>query len=253
MSVSSTGVDTTPSQSPAGEWQIGSHDDGWWARERSRFLADRLARLVPGAERIVDCGCGRGAFARELASSGRALVVACDYGVLPDWKESDCGVTYVVCDAARLPFRDGAFDLALALDLIEHVPDDHPLLTELRRVIDASGDVGVTVPAFQSLWSRFDDAVGHYRRYDRRQLLESLRAAGLEPRDRTYFFAWLLGPAWFMRHRDRRDADQLGQGWMARAADRLISMVGRLERAWLRVARLPAGTSLWCLSRVEHR
>ena len=75
----------------------------------------------------------------------------------------------------ELPWEDGTFDLITCLDVIEHVPDDVAALAELRRVCRPGGWLLVTVPAYQALWSRHDEANHHYRRYSRAALRAAAR------------------------------------------------------------------------------
>jgi SAM-dependent methyltransferase len=242
-----------PQAPPAdpGSWQIGSHPDGWWARERLKFIRQMLGPILQSANRILDSGCGRAGFAREAAGSTRGFAVACDYQAQPEWQNVPGRLAHVVGDATMLPFRDGAFDVSVALDVVEHFPDDQAPLAELRRVTTGAGHVGLTVPALHALWSPFDESVGHYRRYRARDLEQACATADLRPISTTYFFSWLVPPAWLLRNRDRRDADHDRPGGAGRVLDRAIGAVGRVERAWLRHRPLPFGTSLWALAHVN--
>ena len=80
--------------------------------------------------------------------------------------------------ASSLPFRDNAFDLVCALDIIEHVDDDDGVLSELSRVAMPGAVFLLAVPLHPSRWSAFDDFVGHKRRYEPGRLLEKLAAHG---------------------------------------------------------------------------
>ena len=100
-------------------------------------------------------------------------------------------------DITALPFRDQAFDLVCAFDIVEHVEDDRRVFAELSRVTRRGATVVLSVPLHQARWSAFDALVGHVRRYEPDQLLALLRGHGLalertavfgmEPRSR-----WLL-------------------------------------------------------------
>ena len=81
-----------------------------------------------------------------------------------------------------LPFDGGAFDLAVALDVLEHVADDEAALRELARVVAPGGRLLVTVPQYGWLWGEHDVLAHHHRRYTRSLLLGRAAAAGLRPR-----------------------------------------------------------------------
>jgi hypothetical protein len=63
---------------------------------------------------------------------------------------------------------------------LEHVKDDQLAVTEFARVLKVSGVAVVTVPAMQSLWSDWDEALHHYRRYHHVSLLKLFDAASFK-------------------------------------------------------------------------
>jgi SAM-dependent methyltransferase len=99
-----------------------------------------LARISPGM-RVLDAGCGNGAYLRPLLSR-RARAVGCDLslGMLR-------GVSHpalINADVTALPVRDDAFDVVLAAHMLYHVPDRESAIHELRRVL-APGGVCIAV------------------------------------------------------------------------------------------------------------
>ena len=65
------------------------------------------------------------------------------------------------------------FDGVIAMDILEHIPDDQLAVQELARVMKLGASLFVTVPAFPFLWSKHDEKVSHIRRY-RKSEIESL-------------------------------------------------------------------------------
>src|SRR5258708_31619358 len=59
-------------------------------------------------------------------------------------------------------------DIVLILDVLEHVPEETALFTDIRNNIPTTPATKwiITVPAFQSVFSRHDTLLGHYRRYN---------------------------------------------------------------------------------------
>src|ERR1039458_9688407 len=101
-----------------------------------------------------------------------------------------------------MPFESASFDLAVSLDVIEHLEDDLGALKELRRVVAPGGRLLVTVPAYQWLWSGHDEINHHHRRYTRRSLLAVAQQAGWECARTTYFNSLLLPVAILLRALD---------------------------------------------------
>jgi SAM-dependent methyltransferase len=81
-------------------------------------------------------------------------------------------------ELTALPYPEGRFDLVAALDIIEHVEDDTGALAEIDRVLARDGTLLLSVPLHPSRWTRFDAAVGHYRRYRPEELLALLASRG---------------------------------------------------------------------------
>jgi len=81
--------------------------------------------------------------------------------------------------AEALPFPDAAFNLVMAMDIIEHVDDDEPVFRELARVLRPGGTLVLSSPLHPESWTSFDDVVGHLRRYHPQELLAQLARHGL--------------------------------------------------------------------------
>ena len=175
------------------------HEDvHWWFVGTRRVIVELARRALEGAgpsPRILDVGCGTGATLAQLGRLRGGAVRA--FGVEPDADAvAFCerrGLTSVVRGQAEaLPFEDGSFELALALDVIEHIEDDGAAVRELVRVVRPGGAVLLTVPAHPFLWSRHDVALHHVRRYRRRELVQVLEGAGLRIDLLSYYNAALF-------------------------------------------------------------
>lgn len=77
-----------------------------------------------------------------------------------------------------LPFRDRAFDLVCAMDIVEHVSDDDAALAELARVAAPDATLLISVPLHAQAWNAFDDFVGHCRRYEPQAIVDKLGRHG---------------------------------------------------------------------------
>jgi SAM-dependent methyltransferase len=177
----------------------------------------QLLDLRPG-QRVLDLGCGLGRHAYESARRG-AHVVALDAAALEVSKVAETFTAMAAAgeitaptdvlrgDAAALPFADGAFDVIIASEVLEHVADDAVAMAEMSRVTRPGGIVAVTVPAYlpeRICWALSDDyhapvvAGGHVRIYRRSQLEHDMAAAGLAPfaHHRTHA---LHSPYWWLK------------------------------------------------------
>jgi 2-polyprenyl-3-methyl-5-hydroxy-6-metoxy-1,4-benzoquinol methylase len=65
----------------------------------------------------------------------------------------------------------GSFDTVFALNVVEHIADDQQALANCKKLLKKNGNIIILVPAFQSLFNQFDEALGHFRRYTAKTLL----------------------------------------------------------------------------------
>jgi 2-polyprenyl-3-methyl-5-hydroxy-6-metoxy-1,4-benzoquinol methylase len=64
------------------------------------------------------------------------------------------------------------FDSVLYIDVIEHIEDDRGELNVASELLNKNGKLFILVPAHQFLFSPFDKSIGHYRRYNRKMLVD---------------------------------------------------------------------------------
>src|SRR5438045_3591311 len=120
-------------------------DSYWWFVGRHHLVLGFLQAKYGDRKdlTILDIGCGTGAMSKKLARWG--AVVSADFNplALSYSRRRDLN-RLCVSDAMRLPFRDGAFDVVVALDILEHLPDDEAALREFYRVLKPGGRVIAT-------------------------------------------------------------------------------------------------------------
>jgi SAM-dependent methyltransferase len=124
----------------------GQVDPDLWNEHFSRYVfASRLARR----RRVLDAGCGTGYGAAELARAAVQVVgtdLSAEAVAYARRRYGAPNLEFVQADCARLPFRDGAFDLAVSFELIEHLDDWRSFLCELRRVLSPAGQCVISTP-----------------------------------------------------------------------------------------------------------
>jgi SAM-dependent methyltransferase len=119
--------------------------ENYWFRRHEvayRWLAPWCAGAV-----VVDAGCGEGygaAYIRAVA----AEVVALDYAadVLAHVRDTYPLLHPVHCDLQRLPVRDGAAEVVVHLQTIEHLHDQPGFVAECARVLRPAGTLVVSTP-----------------------------------------------------------------------------------------------------------
>jgi ubiquinone/menaquinone biosynthesis C-methylase UbiE len=111
----------------------------------------RYLWAAPLAEgrRVLDAACGTGYGSAILAGAGAASVTAVDRSedaLRRARRAATEGVRHERADLAALPFEDGAFDLVVCFEAIEHVDDQDRVLDELVRVLAPGGVLAISSP-----------------------------------------------------------------------------------------------------------
>jgi hypothetical protein len=84
------------------------------------------------------------------------------------------------------------------LDVLEHQADDRAFLSDLVAKMDRGAVLVITVPALGALWSPWDVALGHFRRYTKSSLSQAWSGLPVVPLDLAYLFPEML-PAAILR------------------------------------------------------
>jgi SAM-dependent methyltransferase len=152
----------------------------------------------------------------------------------------------VICgDATEIEIpmpNDEAFDTVLLLDVLEHIKDDVDLLHRLRSRLGAGGHLILKVPAMPSLYSPMDQAIGHWRRYDKARLSDVIRRAGLDVVGAWSFNAFAV-PGWWWNGRVLKRRSPPGE--QVAFFNRLVPVLRPLDK----VARVFCGVSLIAIGR----
>jgi SAM-dependent methyltransferase len=108
---------------------------------RNQHLARyRWAAGFASGLRVLDAASGTGYGSRILLDAGARHVTSMDFS------DEGSGIAFARADASRLPARDGAFDLYVSFETIEHVEDDEALVREARRVLSPGGKFLCSTP-----------------------------------------------------------------------------------------------------------
>jgi 2-polyprenyl-3-methyl-5-hydroxy-6-metoxy-1,4-benzoquinol methylase len=125
-------------------------------------LDELFARADPKS--LLDVGCGEGVLTHQWAArlSDRRVVGIDleDPPIQAEWaKRQAPNLEYRIMKAENLPFADGEFDVATAIEVLEHVPDAEHTVAEMARV--AQSWLLVSVPR-EPLWRMLNMARGAY-------------------------------------------------------------------------------------------
>ncbi|MCB0343943.1 MAG: class I SAM-dependent methyltransferase [Bdellovibrionales bacterium] len=156
----------------------------------NRWTYDKFAWLVKDA--VLEVGCGVGNFTKMLLANkalrslysidiSQAAVDSCRASI------EDSRVSFECIDICEV---SGGYDFIVCMNVLEHIEDHRTALSHMIDLLNPGGALFLLVPAHQSLYTKFDHAAGHYRRYNKammRTLLAELPTESTFTHQMYYF------------------------------------------------------------------
>jgi SAM-dependent methyltransferase len=166
----------SPSRYDDEHWELVPEEPGQPPEHLREFV-----RSLGRVECALDLGCGDGRLTAELDARELTAADVSPVALERARRRLPAGGRLVELEPdAPLPFGDGAFDLVLCAETIEHVRDVQLLLSEIRRVLRPGGTLALTTPASRVLMRPPDARSPHLRFLTRRSLRRLLGELGFD-------------------------------------------------------------------------
>ena len=145
------------------------------AKNWKRYVAEKVQPYL--GQKVLEVGAGMGSFTANLCSGRERqwLCVEPDFALAEQIKQKiQKGILPPCCEVSvntvvNLP-TDQLFDTIIYCDVLEHIDDDESEIREAIKHLSAHGHLVIMSPAHNSLFTSFDESIGHFRRYNRRTL-----------------------------------------------------------------------------------
>src|SRR3989344_280903 len=142
-------------------------NEHWWFVAKRNMIGIILNKYAKEKNlKILDLGCGTGAVMKFLDSKDYKVCGVDTNDAALDYC-SEKRLEVKKGEAENINFDDNAFDIVLALDLLEHLDSPEKSIREINRILKKDGLLIATVPAHQFLWSYHDVSLHHKKRYDK--------------------------------------------------------------------------------------
>lgn len=178
------------------EWFDEGGQDNFWMQWRLRAFLAQLAAVAQPLDtplRVLDVGCGIGVLREQLTIESAWTIDGADVDAAAlDRCPAGRGriLYYDILEKQR--DLTGQYDAVILFDVIEHLADPIPFIAAAAAHLKPRGRLFINVPALECLFSAYDEAVGHLRRYDSASLTREVNAAGLMTLDLRYWGLTLL-------------------------------------------------------------
>lgn len=156
-------------------------------------VVEKITKYFEGALVVLDFGAGIGTLADLYKRLNNAI---------PECVEIDKKQRHIlkvkgyICYSS-INFTPKKYDAIYSCNVLEHIQDDRKILNDLYKKLKPGGIVSIYVPACMSLYNYFDSYAGHYRRYEKKELVEKMQDAkfnilNCEFSDSIGYFSWLF-------------------------------------------------------------
>ena len=208
----------------------------WWFVARRKIIEHVIKKLnlIENAS-IVDAGCGTGDNLNMLSKFGNVVAMERDNNAFGKAKSRGVGEVF----KGELP--DGVHEeikkennLIVLLDVLEHIDDDNACLATLKKYMKNDGNLLLTVPAYQFLWTNRDVQHHHKRRYTVTMLKKLMEANGWQVKYISYFNSFLFPLALVDRLKQKilpavEDSDlKIPPSWLNRFFKKVFSLESKL-------------------------
>lgn len=224
----------------------------FWIEWRALVLESQIKQLPIDKNaplRVLDIGGGQGVLRKQIEAMTNWTVDCVDIDMLAlEQAEPSRGRTLYYDIFDKKSELLGAYDIVVVYDVIEHLPEPRKFLESAVAHAKPSGSwLLLNVPALQCSHSRYDEAIGHLRRYNRSTLRAEL-PSGFASKEERYWGFTLL-PILFLRKillkfssGDQQDIVKKGFKPPSPLVNLLFSVVAKAES--LVFPHPPLGTSV---------
>ncbi len=148
-------------------------DELFFSKNYLKFYNSTIVKLISrhlkGKKKILEFGAGIGTLARLYYQQNR---------IMPDCIEIDKSLRSILSNQNLKTFKfigTRKYNGIYSSNVLEHIQNDAEILTKLYSSLYDNGILVLYLPAFNCLFSELDASVGHYRRYEKNEIINKLR------------------------------------------------------------------------------
>ena len=226
--------------------QIKNQEKHWWFQARKKIIDQIISDInFKNKKNILDFGAGSGVNLDMLEKYGLVDIHEQNKYARTALKNKNKKIKNLY---SNLKIKRNFYDLILVADVIEHIKQPRNLLKDLKKFLKKDGYILITVPAYQFLFSKKDESLGHYRRYNKKLLEKELSDFKIE--NVSYFNTLLSIPIIimtllnkFLKRNYIKEVETTPNFFL----NKLCFFIFATEKYFLKYFNLPFGISIYIL------
>ena len=210
------------------------------AKNYNRWIADNFYPYIKAP--LLEFGSGIGNISELISSYTPLSLTDTDPRMLDLLKNkfshiNDVSVNFLDITQPPPEHLVGSFQTVIGINVLEHVEDDEKALFHLGNVLKPSGRLLLLVPAKKWAYTDLDRQLGHFRRYEKKELAEKLVKASFHI-EKLYFFNIVGLISWIIRDKIQRSGGL--RPYQVSSFDTIVPILKRVESK----VSMPVGISL---------
>lgn len=216
------------------------------AKNYNKWIASEIKPHIKSP--ALEIGAGTGNLTQQFLHTKSLYITDCDKGLVRHLKErfaQEKNVTSGVLDITkRIPKAlRSHFSTVYAINVLEHIKDDMLALEKIHALLKKNGRLVLLVPAKQFAYTKLDGKLGHFRRYEKEELIKKLITNGYRIESIRFFnIIGLL--SWYIRDKVARGNINL-KPYHIKIFDSIVPILKMLES----LIQIPVGISLIVVAR----
>ncbi len=210
------------------------------AKNYNRWIVENFLCYIKAP--LLEFGSGIGNISELISSYTPLCLTDTDVSMLARLKEKFCSIDDVsveFLDITQPPPRHlvESFQTVIGINVLEHVEEDEKALFHLGQVLKPSGRLLLLVPAKKWAYTSLDRELGHFRRYEKKELREKLVKASFRI-EKLYFFNIVGLIGWIVQ--DKINQSGALRPYQVSLFDAMVPFLKRIEAK----VPMPVGISL---------
>jgi len=210
------------------------------AKNYNRWIAESFSPYIQAP--LLEFGAGIGNISELLSSYTPLCLTDTDERMLVHLKNTfshmnDVSVNFLDITQPPPEHLVESFQTVIGINVLEHVEYDEQALFHLGNLLKPSGRLLLLVPAKKWAYTDLDERLGHFRRYEKKELAEKLAKASFQV-EKLYFFNIVGLLSWIVRDKIERSGGL--RSYQISLFDSIVPILKRVEAK----VRMPLGISL---------